>query len=534
MDLKAASKDRYLIAVMLLTLASIIYWSAFSINAYNTYHEYTDLGQFTYDMYYHIHYLAAEHGLQYIVFANHITPDLILLLPVFAVVQSALTLLILQAIILSLTGLALFFVARDILKSEKIALIMAFALLANPGMHGMLVFDFHVESLIPLFMLLTFYFAIRDRRVLFATSLLLLLGAMDVAPIAAIALAVGMGAYALMRETGEQRRRWLAYGAVIFISAVIVYMFYGFTVNTLTAQYRAGDYPTLPLFNMVTPTAGSQLGQLSSIIGGAQSTAGTYTGLLGYAVFALAVIFIGFGASMLFDPVVAVILVSPWLAEAFLLRNINFVFIWNQYFGFALGGMMVAALLGLKTLHDRKGIISKHLLKDHHTRHRYIIASIAVCAAILFLLSPHYLYSKNVNNLNQDLLFSMNSTVRQQTTALTSIVRLVPANASLMAPFFTMPHLANRQYFEQIPPTAGDIVPVNITSKNATIYSMGFYPDYILADFNPYISLNAFYGSQFQNFMNITGARVVNNSIIFNGSYGVYAYNGTAILLKRK
>lgn len=67
---------------------------------------------------------------------------------------------------------------------------------------------------------------------------------------------------------------------------------------------------------------------------------------------------------------------------------------------------------------------------------------------------------------------------------------------------------------------------------------MGFYPEYILADFNPYISLNAFFGYQFQNFLNITGASVVQNGtragIVFNGSYGIYAYNSTAILLKRK
>jgi hypothetical protein len=150
------------------------------------------------------------------------------------------------------------------------------------------------------------------------------------------------------------------------------------------------------------------------------------------------------------------------------------------------------------------------------------------------LISPYFVLSKNVNNLGQDFLFNVNSTVKPQITALTSIVRLVPANASLMAPFFTMPHLAERQYFEQIPPTAGDIVPVSITSRNATVYGMDVYPQYILADFNPYISLNAFYGSQFQNFMNITGGKIVNNSIVFNGIYSIYAYNGTAVLLKRK
>ncbi len=531
MDLKVVAKDKYLIAAIMLTLASVAYWSAFAVNAYSTYHEYTDLGQFAYDMYYHIHYLSAEHGLQFIVFANHITPDLILLLPIFAVAQSALTLLIAQAIILSLTGMVLFLVARDILKSDKIAIVLAFAFLANPGMHGMLVFDFHVESLIPIFLLLTFYFAVKNRKLLFAGSLLLLLGAMDAAPVAAGALAVGMGVYALMRESGEQRRRWLGYAGVILISSFIVYGLYGFTVKTLISQYQAGDYPTLPTFNMVINTVGSQASQLGSA--GLTGLGSSYAGFGIYLIFAIAIIFLGFGVSMVFDIIPAIILVSPWLVEALIIKNTGFVFIWNQYFGFALGGMAVAAILGLKTLHERKGYIAKHIIRDHHTRHAYIIGSIAVCSIVLLLFSPYFTLSKNVNNLQQDFLFNVNATVKPQVAALTSIVKIVPQNASLMAPFFTMPHLFKRQYFEQIPPTAGDITPINITSKNATIYGMYFYPDYIVADFNPYISLNAFYGSQFQNFMNITGGKVVNNTLVFNGIYKIYAYNGTAILLKR-
>ena len=393
MDIKAIAKDRYLIAAVMLTVVSIAYWSAFAVNAYNTYHEYTDLGQFTYDMYYHIHYLAAEHGLQFIVFANHITPDLILMLPIFAVAQSALTLLIAQAVILSLTGMVLFLVARDLLKSDKIAIVLAFAFLANPGLHGMLVFDFHVESLIPIFILLTFYFAVKDKKIPFAASLLLLLGAMDAAPIPAAALAVGMGLYALMRESGTQRRKWLSYAGVILISAIIVYGLYGFTVKTLMAQYRAGDYPTLPVFNMVIQTVGSQAAQLEStsltVLGSAYAGVGTYL------IFAVAIIFLGFGFSMAFDIIPAIILVSPWLVEAFLIKNVNFVFIWNQYFGFVLGGMMVAALLGLKTLHERKGIIAHRLIRDHHTRHAYIIGSIAVCSIALLLVSPYFVLSKN-------------------------------------------------------------------------------------------------------------------------------------------
>ena len=412
-------------------------------------------------MYYHLHYPVAEHGLQYLIFASHITPDLILMLPIYAIAQSALTLLTIQAVILSLTGLVLFFVARDLLKNDKIALVLSFAFLVNPGMHGLFVFDFHAESLLPLFMLLTFYFAVKNKKALFAVSLALFLGVMDVAALLALGLALGMGAYAILRERGVERRRWLAYTAAVFIAAAVTYALYGAVVNSLISQYRAGDYPNLPLLNMVMPFSGSQISQLlTNFAGGGVSNA--YAGMGGYAGYALVIIFLGFGIALFFEPVVSLFLVSPWLVEAFLVGNSEFVFVWNQYFAFALGGMMIGAILGLKALSEHKGFVAGRLAR-HGAAYKYAVVSVAVLSFVIFAISPYFVYSKNVNNLSQDFLFSVNSTVKPQIGALDSVIALIPSNASVMAPFFTMPQLVNRQYFEQIPSAQDGYTPVSIT-----------------------------------------------------------------------
>ena len=105
---------------LLLTLTSIIYWTAYGINAYNTYHEYTDIGIFSYSMYFNLHYLNIANGLQFFVFGNHIAFDLFPVALLYYIAPSPITLLAVQAIIVSLTGLLAFFVVKELSKVFKI------------------------------------------------------------------------------------------------------------------------------------------------------------------------------------------------------------------------------------------------------------------------------------------------------------------------------------------------------------------------------------------------------------------------------
>ena len=111
------------------------------------------------------------------VFGQHIAPDQFMVLFAFFFFQSPLTLPIIQLLVLSLTGLLVFGVARDLLKSDRLALIMCAAYLLNPGMHGLLIFDYHAEFFIIPFYIMTFYFYMKAKVRLFLVSLVLLLGA---------------------------------------------------------------------------------------------------------------------------------------------------------------------------------------------------------------------------------------------------------------------------------------------------------------------------------------------------------------------
>lgn len=533
MEGETPGHNKYLILAIAAVLISTVYWSAYVFNAYNTYHEYTDIGTVVADMYYHVHYPGVVHGLEYLVFLNHLSPDLIAFIPTFALVPSALTLLVEQAFIVSLTALVVFFIARDLLKNEKIALLLAVAFLLNPGTMGIFVFDFHPELLLPLFFVLTFYFLFRRRMRWFLASLLLFLGSIEIAPFLAIGLGVTMAIYAVLRERDQAiRMSWLKYSAIVIVLAMVAFGLYWVAGHSLDNAYLAGSYDQLPnfmRFNIQSTTA--TLGSIGAALSNG-ALAAYFSSYSLYLIFALAIVFVGLGIAGLFDPLFAILFIGPWLAEVFIVGEFNFIFIWNQYFSYALGGSIVIALLALRDPGGSGMNNRLSLLGYREKAWKYIIASIPICAVLLFLVSPHFLYSKNINNLGQDLLFQISPTQKQQVQQLTSMVALIPQNASVMASFFTMPQLAARQYYEGIPGGYGQFTVAAPNSPYAG--AMWFTPDYILADFNPAISLNAENGYQVQDFLNISGITIVNGAATFNGPYELYAYNGSAVLLKRK
>jgi uncharacterized membrane protein len=529
-------RNKYFMIALVAVLISTVYWSVFGAHALSTYHEYADLGLYTLDMYYHVTYPAAVHGLQYLIFGTHVAPDQILLLPFFAMAESPLTLLVMQAVIVSFTGLALFFIARDLLKSDKIALILCLAFLLNPGVHGIMVFDYHAELLIPLFFLTTFYFLVKRRKYAFIVSLLLLLGTIEVAPFICIGFGVTMALYAIFREKDKAvRNSWLKYSATAIVVSIIAFGFCSFVAGSLTHSYAMGKYPDLPQISKLQSFSSQQLSSVGAAFAAGGAISQYSSIFFGYLVFALVIVFLGFGVSSLFDPLFAILFVAPWLFEVFIVGNSEFIFTWNQYFSYTVAGAAAVAILALRNFNDSEE--TKNFLSFFRHKNKvkkYVIASIPICAVLLLLASPMFLFSKNVNNLQQDLLFQTSQGERQQIQQLNSMVALVPKNASVMGTFFTLPQLSLRKYVELIAsePNQDKVVPRNATGAT-DVYGMWFQPDYILVDFSQYISLNAATGYQIQNFINITGATVTSTNVSFNGPYRIYAYNGTALLLKR-
>ena len=88
----------------------------------------------------------------------HVEPILFLLVPLYWLFASPLTLIWVQTVALGLAALPLFLISRRWLKNEWGALAVALAFLLLPATESVNMFDFHAVSLSPVFMLWALYF----------------------------------------------------------------------------------------------------------------------------------------------------------------------------------------------------------------------------------------------------------------------------------------------------------------------------------------------------------------------------------------
>jgi len=99
--------------------------------------------------------------------AVHFSPILLAFLPIYALMPRAGTLLVLQTIIIACASIPLYAIALEELKDRRLALVAALTYLAHPATIGANLFDFHLETLLPLTMSTSIYFLRKKRRLSF-------------------------------------------------------------------------------------------------------------------------------------------------------------------------------------------------------------------------------------------------------------------------------------------------------------------------------------------------------------------------------
>ena len=95
-------------------------------------------------------------------FSQHMSPLLLLILPIYAIFQTPITLLIIQTISIGLGAFPLYLIAREKL-DEKGALIISGCYLLYPPLEYANMFDFHMESLGILLLITAFYFLFKNK-----------------------------------------------------------------------------------------------------------------------------------------------------------------------------------------------------------------------------------------------------------------------------------------------------------------------------------------------------------------------------------
>jgi uncharacterized membrane protein len=470
------------------------------------------MGVFLQSFFITLHNPQMVHGLQYLVFANHISLDeALFILPLYAAYQSPLTLILIQALILSFTSVLIYYICKRFIKNNKISFVLALAYLLNPGMQGMLFFEFHEEFLIIPLILLTFYFYMTVNKKLFYLSLILLLFVIDTVVFEAAALGLGLLYYELVWDKNKEvKKQRIRFAVMIILFSIMAFVFYTTYNIVLQNQYLIGNYSTLPTVFYAIPFDSQLLNSLfhTSVFGrcwwascSQALIATTYTLSGGVVILMAYTILTGillFGIALFIDPILTVLLTLPWITEIVILRHVGLGNINLQYYSYVLGGSVVAAILGLLILKDKIGrtISPKTKPKPYEREMRLVIPS------ILILLWVSILFGMIMRPTIIPL--GLPECYRQ----LDSVISTIPQNVSLMTTDQISPHVTDR---------------VNLTILELQYYTnFSFKPEFILTDFNRCF---AFAG-------NVSGLQSMYGNYIDANGYRLVDQNGTVQLWK--
>ena len=500
--------DYLFVIALIIAIASTLFWSLLLTHAYKTFEYGTnDLAYEAYNLYIDIHYTNLVHGLQFFALSNNLSPDVLLVLPIFYLHQSALTLVYLQIVVMGITSIIIFLVTKKLVKDSVIAIAFSTVFLLSPGVSGILGFDFHMEFLMIPFYILTFYYFMSSNKKMFAISLLLLLGVVEAAPLLSFTLGLGLFAYERSQSKGKgiAKDKKLMIIALLVASIIATILYVG-AIKYLQSSYGT-NYPQLPgILEMSRGNSAFLLSNISAAIGGPikwlVSILSIYATPLRLFVLlvSLLIVSFGFGVFALYRPKITLILMLTWLFEVIFegyTKTISFIYPGLYGYSYTLGSMFAAAILGAiffvnKT--KKRIPIERYLLALSTIIIALIVASISLLvssAPLIFLINYH----------NPNPLSSYNA------TDISQLATLIPQNASLFTLNQISPHVAQRRYLE-FPATE------SVTGNY-------FVPDYILIAYSNYTQLTT---------NNSLGGNV--GYLLSNYSYTLYSKQGDARLYK--
>lgn len=466
--------DFVLVLTILIVSLYVIYWVGNELYLYRNFTLiHPDLGYLAQTVYVHISHPSLIHGLQYLVFSNHIAIIDIFFLPIMAALPSPITLIAIQDILIGLAALVLYFCGRDLVNSRLFGFTLTMAFLFNPATIGMIGFGFYFESFIPIFFVLAFYLYMKGRMNYFLLSFVLMLSTVEVSWPAGVALVMGLLYYEFRYKSkskpkAEQslHKKRVKYLLVCIAIIALFVLFYNYTISTLTSQYRQGYYGDMPPPLQVTNYFSIDIWNSASLALIAVSNTVTIRFV---SIIGILLLLFGFGFTTLVDPILTLTMILPWIIQVPILHNAPFGVFTNQYFGFTIGGSAAASVLGMKILLERKnGFFARH-------REKFILfTAIFVITGSLLAYLATYPASIPVTPLIP------NNSNYPNYTQITAALNKIPRNATVMTQPNILPHLYYVLEIEFVPGFRGiTFGPYNrIAYTNISFY--WFRPDYIV------------------------------------------------------
>jgi uncharacterized membrane protein len=280
---------------------------------------------------------------------NHFSPILAPVALAYYLFPDPITLLVIQAIALSSTTIPLYYLCRQESTDRLLPLLTAGLYLTNVGLFGIVRFDFHVESFIPIFVVLLYYSHRITNPTLFYTSIVLLLATIEYSAVIGLGITLSLW----IRQKRLDRRLIVLGIASATTLAVIV-------VSTLGVSTSAFGWPANWLskhyVGNVTTTSGGYLQSPANLLANPISLLNA----IGYD-FGLKLVYLALILAPVWQATVRhfirLLPALPWLIIVFVSSRLEFFSPYFQYSAFLIPFVSLAAIPYVKRLTRKRQLV---------------------------------------------------------------------------------------------------------------------------------------------------------------------------------
>jgi uncharacterized membrane protein len=404
-------------------------------------------------------------------FGTHFSPILFLILPFYAIYPSVETLLVFQSAVIALGSIPLFLIARKKLGGRP-ALYVSLLYLMYPPLNYLTLNDFHLEALLPTFLLFMVYYIDCEDWPKFFIFEILALSTIEFAPI--IVAFVGLYGFRLyLKGSFTDSRRALRF-MVITILVSALWFALALEVKKIYNPYTS-PIPT-PFERILNPFNTIQV--------------------ISYDLPLKILYVICLFAPLAFIPLLAptsLIMAVPWIVASFATDTYSFYYsIYCHYTGFIIAPIFVALIGALSLISNS---LSSHKVK----RFFYLMFITTALLGFYLPMAPE-----------SPWLYSL-PTPTEHTKLLYEVLSLVPSNASILTQNDIFPHVSNRlESYMYLTPRSNTSV------------------DYILVDVN-----SAWYGWQSDIGGEKISPNTIVQKVLNDNTYGILASVDGILLLKK-
>ena len=395
-------------------------------------------------------------------FGIHFSPIMFLVVPFYFLYPGVETLFFIQSIVLSLPSIIVYKICEKEFESKLLSLLIALSYLFYLPLHGVNTFDFHVQSFIPLFYSLCFYYYRKYRFGLSYISAILILSCIEFSPF----LVASLGIYIFLKEF-RSKYKW--YGLILLFTSILWYFLAKNIIEYLNPMQISFEQYYI-LYNIDLSTSFPKL-LLKRIFIPAK-------------IEYIKLIFSPHLFLELLAPIELLLLTGPWFAIV-LLTNIPMYFSpYFQYISFIVFQIYLTLIYGLKNFNKALS----HIYRSKKLTYYLSILVTILTVITSILLGPLGLCKlDNTTIFKKSHSFAIKTYMNFRIKALENVLKFIPENATILLPNGVFPHLYKnfRAYSSLIPGKTGyplllekivlrNISSLYIGSKNDSMYFHGY------------------------------------------------------------